>query len=602
MNIVSNILPLINKISPLSFKPMSLNNKHCLEKAEQKILNKNFLTKIYTYLSLSKILSLVNSLKKDNKEETNKKLDILTLIWNHRANQCLAHPKTQEKYLNKILKSNSEESSNFTNKSITTEKKCFFENKVSDSEKISFIEAENNDSFMSNFINTIEEHILTYSSMKQQQQKEFLDKTNMKLNAEIRKINFALKDKNTMELYEKIANIIKKALIVNSIEKEIGCHIENLKKDTTSLNTIPAINSTLNVNNIDVESFFEEVFKPHFIKNKSSINPYIYKDQLNLILQNYNMVTGKKDFQEKFLDLLSRNNVLEEFNLYSSYHKNREPKIKFLNYHKLQQFIYQNGGKDISQEQFDFLHNSIDNTISYFGIVQNKKNTDLVKIYFNKNANASERLKFFADMYKLAYNKTDKDLISKEISGKITADDIAIDIGIALFRSIVDQHNDDYNIILDYLKVNKNILMSLLEHNFMKFNGDLSNKECYKNLIEHCNYLINTSDRTRLNTLLHLLNNENFDGLITSLHGRMRFVTRNLLSIRDNIYKTQEPLNRFLNSEIKKLTKEIEKIIHVKIYQYTNPESHNSGIRLKIDKMILGLTPYGGIHTIYYVE
>ena len=211
MNIISNILLPINKISPLSFKPMSLNNKHCLEKAEQKILNKNFLTKIYTYLSLSKILSLVNSLKKDNKEETNKKLDILTLIWNHRANQCLAHPKTQEKYLNKILKSNSEESSNFTNKSITTEKKCFFENKVSDSEKISFIEAENNDSFMSNFINTIEEHILTYSSMKQQQQKEFLDQTNMKLNAEIRKINFALKDKNTMELYEKIANIIKKA-------------------------------------------------------------------------------------------------------------------------------------------------------------------------------------------------------------------------------------------------------------------------------------------------------------------------------------------------------------------------------------------------------
>ena len=113
-------------------------------------------------------------------------------------------------------------------------------------------------------------------------------------------------------------------------------------------------------------------------------------------------------------------------------------------------------------------------------------------------------------------------------------------------------------------------------------------------------FITKKGDKTRLKKLLDLLNNESFDGFLTSTHARMRFIARNVLSDKTLYNKRITTLNEKLEEEVQKLKDDIDQWQKTKVYNYISPDGKKQGARVQKDSLRIGIDSNGMIHTFFY--
>lgn len=112
-------------------------------------------------------------------------------------------------------------------------------------------------------------------------------------------------------------------------------------------------------------------------------------------------------------------------------------------------------------------------------------------------------------------------------------------------------------------------------------------------------FITKKGDKTRLKKLLDLLNNESFDGFLTSTHARMRFIARNVLSDKTLYNKRITTLCEKLEEEVQKLKDDIDQWAKIKVYNYISPDGKIQGARFQKDSLRIGINSNGIIHTFY---
>ena len=90
-------------------------------------------------------------------------------------------------------------------------------------------------------------------------------------------------------------------------------------------------------------------------------------------------------------------------------------------------------------------------------------------------------------------------------------------------------------------------------------------------------FITKKGDKTRLKKLLDLLNNESFDGFLTSTHARMRFLARNVLTDKTLYNKRITTLSEKLEEEVQKLKDDIDQWQKTKVYNYISPDGKIQG-------------------------
>lgn len=606
-----------NRRKDLNFKGISPQSIDSLQKISKNIDSKKLFIKLSAIVGLTGILSWVNALTNRKNEDDDRKLDILNLIWTHRGNEYLLNPKSQDKYIDLVSKSDSEESFIFA-KGLKKETKLELQdNEIKDEEAEMFLNPEQHDDFMSiyadNKIKTLKNFISTLSIASENQKVEFNKKVNDELSVLTKKIEELKKDEDKFAIYEKLANIVKTFSIINNLKANSNIDLLDNSGDITANNANDAenvenIENTENVENdndyekVDENAkFYDEILIPYFSREEAKINIDTYSENLDIIKDIYDSYSIKhEDVANSFLELISTEDINEQISTYKEFHNGKNLKIKFNNYYRLDNFIKENGGNGLTKEQFDYLHELKDNKIAFFDVVFGEKGDSII-ISFNKSTKHSDKLKIISDIHKIAYNKTDFDLISDEKEDVINIENVAKDLGLILSRSIERESSDDYTSILNYLRIDEKIYKSKLKKILKVYDYDFSNKECYKLMLDTTiEFITKKGDKTRLKKLLDLLNNESFDGFLTSTHARMRFIARNVLSDKTQYNKRITTLTEKLEEEVQKLKDDIDQWQKIKVYNYTSPDGKKQGARVQKDSLRIGIDSTGIIHTFFY--
>ena len=263
-----------NRRKDLNFKGISPQSIDSLQKISKNIDSKKLFIKLSAMVGLTGILSWVNTLSNRKNEDVDRKLDILNLIWTHRGNEYLLNPKSQDKYIDLVSKSDSEESFIFAKGLKKDTKLELQDNEINDEEADMFLNPEQHDDFMSiyadNKIKTLKNFVSTLSIASEDQKAEFNKKVNDELSVLTKKVEELKKDQDKFAIYEKLANIVKTFSIVNNLKANSNIDL---------LENSGEVNSTAN-ENIDENPlsilFADELFRWHLsfrVWNADNLEP-----------------------------------------------------------------------------------------------------------------------------------------------------------------------------------------------------------------------------------------------------------------------------------------------------------------------------------------
>ena len=265
MKIVNNTIP---KYNPRHKKNINFNGLSHQTLTKVKTLsyneyNKKLLVKLATLSGLSSIVSWVNSLKKGNIEETQKKLDIIDTFWTTRGNSAFLNPKTQEQYLNLVSNSDNIESLLELKAKKNEKRNEISLNKISEEMEKAFLSTNENEDFLSvsadkNF-KSINTQIEALNNTTEEQLAETIKAIDTRI-LNLSQIALDLKNNEiSNQLYEKLANIYRMFAITSLIEE----HPENtteahLVKDINEDTTITTSESIVSKDITTSESISEE--------------------------------------------------------------------------------------------------------------------------------------------------------------------------------------------------------------------------------------------------------------------------------------------------------------------------------------------------------
>ena len=363
------------------------------------------------------------------------------------------------------------------------------------------------------------------------------------------------------------------------------------------------------------KDFIDNTFKPYFEKNNSNISPEVYANNIDIIMDIYNYAARKENVD--VLYHISRTNFNKELSLYKEYCEGDVTNFEFLNFLKLQNFKHiKSGGYDITKDEFNLIYSLKQNgLIAYIDAPVSPKGKS-IKIQFTRNASAEERLKVLSDIYKIAFAKSERDLMSPETPELITANIIVHEIAINLARALEKNKKDDYENLLKYLKIEKEDIVQHLKDYGIAFengavNADESKEveiEDFKILTETIEKYLNMKlDKTRMNSLEKLLNYKKFKGFMSSPHARMRLVARKILNDIENYNLQLTTLNKKLKDTITQIKSIIESQPYILLQDYITNSSEkvknpHCGARIIINNVTMGINNNGEIHTIYYED
>jgi hypothetical protein len=361
-----------------------------------------------------------------------------------------------------------------------------------------FLSLDKNEQFLSisaeKNLKSIEQQSNFITSAQEEQKEKALESLDTKIRGLFELAKKYKKEDSTSTIYEKLSNILKMFLITNLIndEKEAEAIENGLLEDNKALaeeivkedkneetpkdtdteeidysaskeaqKILPGVNiiddpelKARLVKNIGDQSiqetnsnpkkfiytdenkdFIDNIFKPYFEKNNSNISPEVYAENIDLIMDIYNFTSRKEN-----VDLLSyfiNSNINYELTLYKEFCEGDVTNFEFLNFYKLQNFKHSRSyGSDMTKKEFDILYNyKTEGLLAYIESPLTPRGKS-IKVQFTRNASAEDRLKILSDVYKIAFAKSEKDLMTPETPEVITVDEIVHEISVNIARAL----------------------------------------------------------------------------------------------------------------------------------------------------------------------
>lgn len=330
------------------------------------------------------------------------------------------------------------------------------------------------------------------------------------------------------------------------------------------------------------KEFIDEVFVKAF-KKTSHIKPNLYADQINFIKLIYESY-DKDRVRNTFLKILADSNNVKILDQYKIFTNGNPASIDFLGFYHLQNFKHSKGA-DVSKDEFNKLNEFRRDFVNYWTINQRENKITLT---FEKGIPVSKKLEIIRDFYKIAFNVNDNSMLVAQNVNAVTVDAIKEE----LIKKLA-QDADDYPNIVEFLDLNiEDIKSEVLK-------GDKEEAEEVARI-----NLLDSPVMNKLNTLVQILNNDAFNGLMDSVHARMRFIERFVFDDPINIDKKVYNIKQITSKEVLKLQKTIENAKDVEISPYqlkrsNGTSAHKSGISIKIKNTTIGLNNSAQIHTIY---
>lgn len=626
------------------------------------------LRKLLTFTGLTSLVSWTLSLSNRGLNETeSKNLEELNTLLTDKANTYLLEPESMDSYLSVMSKMDNAEANLWTNGLLAESTLDTAEERISSEALDNLLSPQRAEVLLDNMTNKKVESALAQAKVIAASEKyeAIIARLDEKINGLVKEADGLKNDGAKSELYSKIANIFKMNIFVNLMQflnsKQITKELVELKpieastnenkiensieealieetplvdsfdetatvKDEETLEEVSApeietsevqngpkvigamelggdttrrfptrkpiaVEEPVSVPAVEKEfkyteknkDFIDNIFVKAFKKN-SHIRPTLYADQINFIKLIYESYE-KENVKDSFLKLLAASNNEKFVEQYKTLTNGNPQPIEFMGFYHLQNLKHIFGG-DVTQAEFDKLNQYRKDSIKFWTINAIDKTAALT---FEKGVSAQQRLEIIRDFYKIAFNVKDSAMLKANNVLAVTVDAIKEELVQKLLTDI-----DDYPNIVEFLELQTDDIKAELSK------GD---KEGAEEVARYA--LLETPVMNKLNTLVQILNNDAFNGLMASVHARMRFVERFVFDEPTNMDKKVFNIKQITSKKITELKKKIEnkrneiviKPYHLKKHDGTS--AHKSGVSIQIGDITIGINNEAQIHTIY---